>query len=63
MFANSCGVNMPTTDSLRLPTGDHQMEGVGRDVCYQLIWADMSCPVATQGPWVKVNHGYAISLY
>lgn len=27
VFANSCGVNMPTTASLRPPTGGHQMEG------------------------------------
>ena len=62
MFANSYVVNMPTTHGLRLPTGDHQMEGVGRDVCCQLLWADMSCPMATQGPQVKVNHGDPISL-
>ena len=62
MFANSCGVNMPTTASLKLPTGGHQMEGVGRDVCYQLSQAGMSYPIATQGPVVKVNHGDSIPL-
>ena len=53
---------MPTTASLKLPTGGHQMEGVGRDVCYQLSQAGMSYPIATQGPVVKVNHGDSIPL-